>query len=127
MGDKQRLIPLCKSYVMTEYINQLNELSELLNDLAEYSHPNGFMLQSLLQRYDTVVEHLYCINNDKFQTSVETIGILEYYIGQIFSPKVSGIKKKSIYSAAKYILKASIYLDLKKYKQYLLLDKIIYN
>jgi hypothetical protein len=112
---------------MTEYVNLLNELNELLNDSAEYSHSNGCMLQSLLKRYDAVVEHLYCINNDKFQASVETIGMLEYYISQIFSPKVSGIKKKSIYLTAKYVLKTSISLDLRNYKKHLLLDTIIYN
>ena len=112
---------------MTEYVNQLNELNELLNDLADYSHPNSYMLQSLLRRYDVIVEHLYCISNHKFQASVETIGLLEYCIGQILSPKVSGVKKKNFYLTAKYILKTSIYLDLKKYKQHILLDKLFYN
>jgi hypothetical protein len=112
---------------MTEYVNQLNELNQLLNDLAEYSPTNGYMLQCLLKRYDAVIEHLYCINNNKFQASVETIGILEQCISQIFSQTVPGTKKKSIYLTAKYILKTSIYIDLRNYKQHLLLDNIIYN
>jgi hypothetical protein len=112
---------------MTEYVTQLNELNELLNDLEEYSQSNSYMLQSLLKLYDGVVEHLYCINNDKFQASVETIGMLEYCISQILSPKVSETQKKIIYRAAKYMLRISIYLDLKKYKKHILLDKLIYN
>lgn len=112
---------------MTEYANQLAEIKELLNELTEYSYPNGYTLQRLLKRYDNIVEQLYYINNEKFQCSVETVGVLEYYMGQIFSPKIPGIKKKSIYLTAKYILKTSINLDLNNYYQYILFDKIIYN
>lgn len=112
---------------MTEYVSQLAELKNRLDNLTEYSYSNGNTLQSLLQRYDSIVVHLYCINNEKFQCSVETIGVLEYYMGQICSPKISGVKKKSIYHTAKYILKTSINLDLTNYYQHVLLDKIIYN
>ncbi|MDN3551358.1 hypothetical protein [Mucilaginibacter aquaedulcis] len=112
---------------MTEYVNQLNELNELLNDLVEYSPSNSYLLQCLLKRYDAVIEQLYCMSNSKFQASVETIGILEQCISQIFSKTVSGNKKKSIYLTAKHILKTSIYIDLRNYKQHLLLDHIIYN
>ncbi|MEN0055849.1 MAG: hypothetical protein AAGC65_19375 [Mucilaginibacter sp.] len=112
---------------MTEYVDQLNELNDLLNDLVEYSPTNGYLLQCLLKKYDAVIEHLYGLSNSKFQASVETIGILEHCINQIFSKKVTGTQKKSIYITAKYILKTSIYIDLRNYKQHLLLDHIIYN
>ena len=112
---------------MTEYVDQLNELNDMLNDLVEYSPSNSYLLQCLLKRYDAVIEHLYCMNNSKFQASVETIGILEQCISQIFSKTVPGTKKKSIYITAKYILRTSIYIDLRNYKQHLLLDHIIYN
>ncbi|WPU91944.1 hypothetical protein SNE25_21740 [Mucilaginibacter sabulilitoris] len=112
---------------MADYLTELNELKVLFNDLGNYSISNAYMLQILLERYDGVVEQLFCISDKIFQPSVETISEAENDLGLIMEDNLPSIKKKMLFEKNKLKLKIAVNNDISRYQHYKIIEQIIYN
>lgn len=112
---------------MLDYSAELNELKDLFNDLGSYSKTNAYMLQILLERYDGVIEQLYCMNNKMFKASVEIITEIESDLTLIGSDEIPSFKKKMLFEKNKFKLKIAVYKDIGKYEHCKIIDQIIYN
>ncbi|MBB6107459.1 NAD(+)/NADH kinase [Mucilaginibacter lappiensis] len=112
---------------MLDYIDELNELKELFDDLGNYSKINAYMLQVLLERYDGVVEQLYCINDQVFRSSVATIIEAENELSVLMNDELPSVKKKLIFEINKFKLKIAVNSDLSRYGHYKMIQQINYN
>ncbi|WP_183560315.1 hypothetical protein [Mucilaginibacter sp. SP1R1] len=112
---------------MSDYISELNELKILFDDLGNYSLTNAYMLQVLLERYDGVVEQLFCINDKIFQPSVETITEVEDDLRLMLGDGLPSVKKKMLFEKNKFKLKIAVNTDISRYEHYKMIVQIIYN
>jgi len=112
---------------MSGYITELNELKVLFNDLGNYSVTNAYMLQILLERYDGVVEQLFCISDKIFKPSVDTIAEVETDVNLMLSDKMPSFKKKMLFEKNKLKLKVAVNNDISRYEHYKIIEQIIYN
>jgi hypothetical protein len=112
---------------MTDYLEELNELKVLFNDLDNYSRVNSYVLQILLERYDGVVEQLYSLNSKVFRSSFETIIEAENDLSYMINDKIPSFKRKMLFEKNKFKLKAAVNNDVSRYEHYKLIEQIVYN
>jgi hypothetical protein len=99
---------------MKEYLHELNELRSILSDVGNYSIANAFLLQVLIEKYDSVAEQLYAMNSTTFRASPETIAECE--LGIAFLNTQHSIKEKMlVFDRMRYNLRKAVLRDICKY------------
>jgi len=122
-----KLLDSCKSTFMLVYDLEFDQIKDCLSSLNGYSDANIKLLEILLNRYEDVIQDLYAIDGEFFQSSLETFSDLEVEFHLLETEHGPVLLMKALFEDYRYRLNATINYEIDRYEHFKLIRNINYN
>jgi cobalamin biosynthesis Co2+ chelatase CbiK len=112
---------------MLVYDLEFAQIKDCLNSLNGYSDANIKLLEILLNRYEEVIQDLYAIDGDFFQSSLETVSDLELEFHLLETEHGPVLLMKALFEDYRRRLIITINYETNRYEHFKLIRNINYN
>ena len=112
---------------MLVYDLEFAQIKDCLSSLSGYSDANMKLLEILLNRYEDVIQDLCAVNDDFFQSSLETISDLELELHLLETEHGPVLLMKALFEDYRHRLNVIINYEINRYELFKLIKNINYN
>jgi hypothetical protein len=112
---------------MIDYKMELASIKKCIEVLSDYSPDNIKQMEILLNRYNDIIQNLYCLNKNYFQSTVDSLSDLEVEMNLFESDDTQMPLMKCLFEHYKSQFNFTLNIDINRYEHYKLIENIIYN